>query len=196
MEVVNFRSYWKKYFPDCPPVSYLFKHDLANRWFRFHSLPESKRYADDNAEITELLFRQNTVLLDVIGPGECIVVLGNYSSSPSCYELCPSLLPIKFQNFLNLSKQDFDPNELETGEEPLYLNLYYGIHELNFGSLDGILLCAAEEKIVNFFVVNFERQRIFAPYDGGVDVILNNTKERDEYRAKYADWLSRHPAGL
>jgi hypothetical protein len=194
--VNQFRRFWQKYFPNCPPVSYLFKRDLAERWFRFHSLPESKRYAEDETEVAELLARQNTVLLDVIGTGECVLVSGNYSSSPSLEEQCSGLSNFEYQEFLKLSKQDFDSIDLEPDEEPVYLTLFYATHKLTHGSLDDILLCVADEKIVNFFVVSCEQQRIFAPYDGGVDVILKNEKERDEFKAKYKVWLSRHPAGL
>ena len=199
MDVNQFRRFWQQHFSDCPPVSYLFKYNLVDRWFRFHSLPESKRYAEDETEFAELLARQNIVLLDVIGTNaECILVSGNYADSPLVENLkgCPALAEFEFQEFVRLSKQDFDPEDLEPDEEPIYLSLFCGIHKLKHGSLDGILLCIANEQIRNFFVVSCERRRIFAPYDGGVDVILKDAKERDVFKAKYKDWLSRHPAGL
>jgi hypothetical protein len=196
LDANQFRRFWQQHFPNCPPVSYLFKYNLADRWFRFHSLPESKRYAEDETEFVELLTRQNTVLLDVIGKGESILVSGNYLSSPLLEEQCSALGNFEFQEFLKLSKQDFDPDELEPDEQPVYLSLFCGTHELKRGSLDNILLCVADWKIVNFFVVSCESEHIFAPYDGGVDVILKDTEERDGFKAKYKNWLSSHPEGL
>lgn len=199
MNVNKFRRFWQQYFSDCPPVSYLFKYNLADRWFRFHSLPESKRYAEDETEVAELLARQNTVLLDVIGTdNECVLVSGNYADAPIAENLehCPALAEFQFQDFVKLSKQDFNPDELELDEEPLFLSLFCGTYKLKRNSLDEVLLCVANEQIVDFFVVSCELQRIFAPYDGGVDVILKDTKERDEFKAKYKDWLSQHPQGL
>ncbi|MCU1290454.1 MAG: hypothetical protein JWN60_2683, partial [Acidobacteria bacterium] len=102
----------------------------------------------------------------------------------------------QLQEFMRLSKQDFDPEDLEPHEEPTYLSLFCSMHKLKPGSLDDVLLCVANEQIYNFFVVSCEHGRIFAPYDGGVDVILENTEERDEFKAKYKDWLSLHPSGL
>lgn len=195
MDVDSFLSFWQQHFPKCPPVSYLFKWNLADRWFRFHSLPKSKRYAKDETEVAELLARQNKVLLDVAGPGECILVSGNYSSSPPLDEQCPALSNFEFQEFLKLSKQDFDPDELEPDEKPVYLSLFCGTHNLKPGSLDDIFLCIADWKIVNFFVVNCEQERIFAPYNGGVDVILKDTEERDKFKSKYKNWLPTHPEG-
>lgn len=197
MDAIEFRRFWQQHFSDCPPVSHLFKYNLADRWFRFHSLPKSKRYAEDKAEVTELLLRQNTVLLDVIGTDdECVLVSGNYSSSPTIEEQCSALSNFEFQEFLKLSKQDFDPEELEPDEDSIYLSLFCGKHKLRRGSLDEVLLCVADWKIVNFFVVNRKRERIFAPYDGGVDVILKEAKERDEFKLKYKAWLSLHSKGL
>jgi hypothetical protein len=199
LDVNQFRRFWQQHFSDCPPVSWLFKHRLAECWFRFHSLPESKRYAEDDAEFAELLRRQNTVLLDVIGTdNECVLVSGSYDDSPLIENLrsCSALGKFEFQDFDRLSKQDFDPIDLEPDEEPAYLTLFYATHKLERGSLDEILLCVADEKIANFFVVSYERQHIFAPYDGGVDIILKDAKERDEFKAKYRDWLLSHPAGL
>jgi hypothetical protein len=194
LDVHQFRSFWEQNFLDCPPVSYLFKHRLAERWFRFHSLPESKRYAENKSEVAQLLMRQNTALIDLIGTGECVLVLGKYCSSPP---LVDSILSdFGFQEFLRLSKQDFDPSRLELDEEPIYLSLFCTVHHLEHGSLDDVLLDVADWKIVNFFVVNCDRQRIFAPYDGGVDVILENAEKRDEFKVKYQDWLSSHPQGL
>jgi hypothetical protein len=199
VDVNQFRCFWQQHFPNCLPISYLFKRDLANRWFRFHSLPESKRYAENQAEVAELLARQNTVLLNVIGTEtECVLVSGNYANSPLVENLkhCPALAHFQFQEFIKLSKQEFDPDELEPNEEPIYLTLFYATHKLKQGSLDEILLCVADWKIVNFFVVSCKRKRIFAPYDGGVDIILENTEERDKFKEKYKDWLSHHPKGV
>jgi hypothetical protein len=196
IEADNFRYFWQQHFLNCPPISYLFKHRLTDRWFRFHSLPESKRYAEDEADIVKLLDRQNTVLLDVIGTGMCTLVLGNYSSSPFFEKEYPITNKFEFHEFLKLPKQDFDPDELELGEESICLSLFCATHNLKVSSLDEILLCVAEWKIVNFFVINCDRERIFAPYDGGVDVILKNAKERDEFNEKYKSWLSSHPQGL
>ncbi|MGW4549632.1 DUF3885 domain-containing protein [Streptomyces violaceorubidus] len=32
--------------------------------------------------------------------------------------------------------------------------------------------------------------------DGGADVFLTTSQERDRVRARHTDWLSRHPSGL
>ena len=187
MNAINFSHFWQEHFPDCPPVTYLFRWELADRWFRFHSLPESKRYAENETEIAELLERQNTVLADVIGENnKCILVTGNYSDSPfdESIENCPQLLGFNFQESIKISRQDFDPIELEADEKPVFLSLLFTTHKFRRGSLDEILLCIADERISNTFVLNRETKRIFAPYDGGADVILKDSNERNEFKLK------------
>ena len=200
MDASAFRDYWQRNYPHCPPVSYLFKWRLADRWFRFHSLPESKRYPDNDSEVEELLARHNTVLLDVVGEGrECVIVVGDYSESPG--ELingtrCPVIARYTARALPSLSKQEFDPEPLDEGEPPVYLRLACGMHTLQSGSLDAVLLCAADGQVTNFFVVSVERNRIFAPYDGGIDVVLRDTAERDEFKSRYVKWLSARADGL
>jgi hypothetical protein len=200
LDASTFTDCWHRKYPACPPVSYLFKWRLADRWFRFHSLPESKRYAESDAEREELLTRQNAVLLDVIGEGEeCVLVVGDYFESPGVLingSGCPALAGYITHALPSLSKQDFDPEPLGEGESPIQLRLACGTHTLRRGSIDEILLCAADDLIADFFVVSFDRGRIFAPYDGGVDVVLKDGAERDEFKSRYTNWLSGRPDGL
>jgi hypothetical protein len=39
-------------------------------------------------------------------------------------------------------------------------------------------------------------RRIPHPYDGGADVILATSDERDRLRSRHEEWLSAHPLGL
>ncbi len=38
--------------------------------------------------------------------------------------------------------------------------------------------------------------RIHHPYDGGADVLLPTSDERDALERRHSDWLSSHPQGL
>lgn len=67
MTVDIFEEVWEKMFPLSPPVSHILRVAYPERWFRIHSLPESKRYPEDDAEWTILLARQNCLVEDLLG---------------------------------------------------------------------------------------------------------------------------------
>ena len=46
----QFNTYWALNFADSIPIPHYFRHDYSDRWFRIHSLPGSKRYADNEEE--------------------------------------------------------------------------------------------------------------------------------------------------
>jgi hypothetical protein len=42
-------AHWERHWPGSPTEADLLKARYTDRWVRFHSLPESKRYADTEA---------------------------------------------------------------------------------------------------------------------------------------------------
>lgn len=74
---------WDRCFPNCEPIGHHLRVAFAARWVRFHSLPGSKRYAENDAEYAEVLTRHNTILGELTHCGEKVVlVTTGYSESP------------------------------------------------------------------------------------------------------------------
>ncbi|MFM9372740.1 hypothetical protein [Streptomyces sp. Da 82-17] len=44
---------WARHRPLCPPVGHELRGPYRDAWVRFHSLPGSKRYAEDEADAAE-----------------------------------------------------------------------------------------------------------------------------------------------
>ena len=61
----DFEINWNSTFPNTLPISHTFKIKYVNRWFRIHSLPKSKRYAENEKEWIILLKRQNQIITDL-----------------------------------------------------------------------------------------------------------------------------------
>jgi hypothetical protein len=118
---------------ECPPVGYKLRDAYRDVWVRFHSLPESKRYAEDESEYTVVLERYNTVLAELF-------------AGTNVYVITP--------------------------------------------------LWTTEAELLRDIADDIRMQRIHHPYDGGADVFLATSEERDRMRDRHADWLSRHPSGL
>jgi hypothetical protein len=65
---------WAAAWGDCPPVSYLLRGCLHDRWVRFHSLPGSQRYASNDDEHAEIMRRHVTVLAELLEHGGADVI--------------------------------------------------------------------------------------------------------------------------
>ncbi len=53
---------WRERHPSAPPVAHTLRTRYADRWVRFHSLPDSKRYPESGDEYALVLDRYNTIL--------------------------------------------------------------------------------------------------------------------------------------
>lgn len=58
---------WERRWPRPAPLSYVLRAEYADQWVRFHSLPESKRYAENETEYDEILLRHRAVLRELQG---------------------------------------------------------------------------------------------------------------------------------
>jgi hypothetical protein len=72
---------WEEHWPDCPPIGYELRCE-RDRWVRFHSLPESKRYPDTEDEWAIVLDRYNTVLDELFAGLDVYLATSNWSGTP------------------------------------------------------------------------------------------------------------------
>ena len=61
LDPVALSQLWAQSWPGLPPIDYEVR-DERDRWVRFHALPESKRYPEDEQEYAEVLRRHNLLL--------------------------------------------------------------------------------------------------------------------------------------
>lgn len=78
MSADDFYLFWSTAYPKSLPVSYLIRQHYAERWFRIHSLPESKRYAETDADWQILLHRHRTILADLVSDSTDLLLLSRY----------------------------------------------------------------------------------------------------------------------
>jgi hypothetical protein len=198
--------HWDTIFPGTQPIGYLFRELYPERWVRFHSLPESKRYAENRAEYTEIFSRQNQILPELIKSQEIILLTTTSSISASPHR-------IKREGRGYLSKRAkklarLDPHAKfwrtvamrahEDIDEPwtYYWHIFASQRTFTEGCIDPILALAADFVEENVFILSPNDSWLFLPYDGGVDVILPSTWERDCLKDRYKTWLSKESSGL
>jgi hypothetical protein len=155
-------------------------------WVRFHSLPESKRYAEDEAEYAVVLERYNSVLDELFAGTDVYVITAVWTAEP---DVPAGRLSMGY--WRSLLVEDDPDLKLRT-----YWHLFVTRLPWRRGCIDDLLRNVADDRVANVLITDTRMQRIHHPYDGGADVFLPTPEERDRLRDRYADWLSIYPTGL
>jgi hypothetical protein len=162
-------------------VPYELKSQFGNRWVRFHCLPESKRYAENDAEYTVILDRYNTILDDLFGGGAVYIVAVKYDSEPQRSEP---------RRVWRTVVREVDPEYGNT-----YAHFFLDRTTWRRGMIDEALRRVADYQDAGGVVTDLEARWLFHPYDGGMDVIAPTAADRDTLRDRHRGWLSKHPQG-
>jgi hypothetical protein len=193
----QFEIFWTSYYPGILPIPHNFRNDYPERWFRIHSLPGSKRYADTSEEWNILLTRQNEIITDLFGNNAPILFLTGEYSFEGGTELHPvgSVNSISDFGFISLPAIDLYKIAPEQYDEGQYFNPVFCEETWLQKKFDNVLIDVADDNLHAFFV-SIEKKFIIAPYDGGMDIIPDNAETRNHYKSKYKSWLSVRQDGL
>lgn len=193
----QFEDFWALTYPETLPIQHLLRYNYSDKWFRIHSLPHSKRYADTEEEWRNLMSRQNIAITDVLGNNsKVLLVTGDYNyNEPNAIHITeqePDFLPFSFQRIGSIDLHKLSPDQYLKGEvhRPAFTEIVWKPHVH-----DNLLKSIADDKVRAFFVL-LNHKAIVAPYDGGIDFILKDIETRDQYKEKYRDWLSERKDGL
>lgn len=184
----EFQTLWETRYVSAIPITHLFKYNYPLRWFRIHSLPHAKRYADTDEEWATLLGRQNQLMTDLLGEdAPILLVTGVFHGEDEEVNFSDSEVyqPYLFQPLppINLAEQ----LPLEYYEGQFYTAAFAEI-PWKSGQQDALLRAIANDETRAFWV-GIEKDVLIAPYDGGVDIIVGNYRELMFYAEKYASWV-------
>lgn len=175
------------------------RHLLPERWVRFHSLPEGKRYADTSEEAAEILRRQRALLdeLRQSTPLSDLIVIAEDWSWHNVYgggwsrTAFPNAWPWRAtRSDYILCKDKCDDCR---NEPPEYLWVNTGLSE---AILEGLLLDVSAEGATTIAICAPDLTWLFCPYDGGVDIYMSTEAKRDALKGRHPAWLSDRPDGL
>jgi hypothetical protein len=187
---------WDREFPDCPPVGYLLRNAIPSRWVRFHSLPGSKRYPEDETDFQILLERHNTILGELVGLSPRVVlVTTGYSETPEPVRTYAELdaLDPDGKPWRTISMHTVWP---DSGDTPTYWQLFVSESEWHPKLFDPLIRLVADDTVANVLIVEPECRWVLHPYDGGMDVIAESPAQRARLRSAYKAWLSARRDGL
>jgi len=145
-------------------------------WFRIHSLPESKRYPESEAEENILLARHNEIARDVLGQESELLLYWHWIES--------------FQGIDGIKTMDYAEHDFES-------TLYSAkVERWEAGKFDKLILGVANDELSQIVFLNPENGSVYAPYDGGADIFIINQKHKNTLIARYFKWASELESGL
>ena len=188
-------KYWEDEYPGVTPIPPQFKELYPDRWVRFHSLPGSKRYPENEAEYKTMLDRHNIVINEIVGSNPVLfLVTTGYTETPApskTYQQLEELDPMA-QHWQTIAMHEIDSD----WEYPNYWHLFVSQWSWKKGILDPILRLIAQDTIANVTIIDTSQKWIYHPYDGGADIILRSTSAREKLKTRHGEWLPKHPSGL
>jgi hypothetical protein len=188
-----FDAAWRSRWAEARPLGYELRDTASATWVRFHSLPESKRYADDEAEYAELLSRHFALLTDLgISDEGLYAVTASWSRGPAPIERQRKVVAAfpKAAYWHSFAYDTDDPDDW------LWIHLYVSSVDVDAPELSTLLRLVADEKTWGVIIAPPDAEWLYHPYDGGGDVIAPDTVTRDRLREKHSAWLSGHAEGL
>ena len=186
----NFRSDWNAAFGNAPPLSFRLWDEFHDRWFRIHSLPESKRYAETEEEYEILLSRAESQGNDILGVGEPCWLIAAYATpiDDDIVGLSPDWFFAHEAFDLQHKFDCIDPTEAPEDQRPW--QVFATKTEWDFPRFRELLIKCADEIVFSNFWFSPSRKRLFMPYDGGIDIVLTNASEVPAYVSRYREWMS------
>ena len=160
------------------------------RWVRFHSLPGSKRYAQNEEEYGEILRRHFTVLGELGVSAPVWVATTQWSVGPEPEADDAARLGVHpGSRYWRTVREAGDP-------DAVWWHLYVSLEPAVPERIGGLLRAVADWEQVEVLIADRGLDWLYHPYDGGADIYARDGAERDELRAVHVDWLSRHPSGM
>ncbi len=193
MNVIEFNKYWELNYPESNPIGYKLRSYYPKRWLRIHSLPESKRYAESEEEYQIILNRQNELISNLIGENSDIIIATGQYEWETTNKLSTEI--VEYSNFDKVRTIDLHKIYPEEYDENDFFGVYITSGVWRKNNKNELLKNIADDEFRAMFVCP-KRNCIVAPYDGGMDIIVDTQEKRDELKTKYKDWLSERKDGM
>lgn len=189
-DIDAFDAAWRARWPGVAPIGHELRDLAPVNWVRFHSLPEFKRYAENQSERDELISRHLTLLNELSQAADTdglhvITSTWSRTSQPSDE---PSWRRTAFP-----ASEHWQTIPADTDG---WKHLRVATTTLDDPHLRTLLLQVADDKAPGVIITPPNAAWLFHPYDGGSDVIAPDVRTRNTLIATHHDWLSPYPSGL
>lgn len=170
-----------------PPVGWRLREQASERWLRIHGLPGSKRYPETAAERAEIHHRHEALAAELFAASEgaCWVVVPAWGAANEAGPQLPGLADLRFAI-------GWRPGHASE-DEPTFAHVAPA--RWSAPATRAARELVIEDSLRVLWVAR-ETLEVFAPYDGGVDVIAADLVRRDALAQRFGSWRSPRPDGL
>lgn len=190
-DIVALSEAWRSRRPESRPVGSELRASERSTWVRFHSLPGSKRYPDDQFEYDELLARHFTLLTE----------LDALAGTATSHNL--RAVTVAWSKSSRVAERDrhlrrafpaatyWQPvaYDVSDPDDQTWIHLYVGATALASAELRALLLLAADDRTREVVICPPGFEWLYHPYDGGGDAIAHDIVGRDLLANRHASWL-------
>lgn len=191
--MTHFVDIWRSFHGDVTPVNYRLKYEKKDLWQRFHSLPESQRYATTDDEMAVVLHRQNTLAREVLGENTPCWLIGHLyafdKAQTTDADWRHKHAGRPYLHVMTKAHHVVDPDDAEQ-----VFDIFAGRAVWRDGAFDDALRAIANDEI-RIMWMSANTGAILAPYDGGVDLILPDLDTLRTLVVAHSDWLSTTRGG-
>lgn len=197
MDTAGLTARWAEVRRDWPLASHEWPIRGNERWVRFHSLPGSKRYAGNEDEYAEIMRRHLTVLAELLSQDnagterELMVVTVSWSHDPG-----PVPRTAELSRAMPAAAYWTSVLTGINAPDDTWWHLWVSATRLHSRELSRLLRLAADDGTAGVIITTAGMDWLYAPYDGGADVIAATAEHRNRLHRAHKDWLSDHQAGL
>lgn len=190
----DFLARWDRWYPNTPPVGFLLRGAYPDLWLRIHAMPIGKRVPTSGWDYAELLRRFNVVAEDILGDSSpCALVLIHECGCLWSDELQNAgVVTDSLSDLGALPRQLWDEND---GVFAVPMCMNGAATTWRRGLFDWFFVAATQGRLKGLLVEQ-NRGTVFAPYDGGADLILASSLEREQAMERYRPWISARADGL
>jgi len=183
-------AWWQSQFSGIAPRGHILRNALSERWVRFHSLPDSKRYAESEDEYLEIQSRHFAVASALFSADEPLYVFRAHAAENRLRgKARHQLAGRQFREAVAVL-----PAASQTEDEDrMYVRALVSRWKPDFFEAAIRLLANWQEVGISF--ASPSTKNIFCPYDGGMDVFAFSVAP-EELRVRFAGWRSARPDGM
>ena len=164
-------KFWNTTLNGTTPIAHELKNRFTDRWVRFHSLPEAKRYSDLELEYQVIFSRHNQLISELCSADNAIYMIApEYSCFPNPRELGDELEGI-FDNLNYWQTIPMNVPDDDNSSKGFYWHLYFEKITWFPGSVDSLFRLVTDEQAFNVMIVSPNLGWVFHPYDGGSDIV-------------------------